>query len=89
MKNKKCMQTRRLGVPSQARWALTNGEYERLQGHYWCHEGRETSICASVVAAVQVYLIGRNDDVLRPLGLRGLPKLCPFHKNGLVEDRHG
>ena len=63
IKNMKRMQTRRLGVPSQARRALTNGEYERLQGHYWRHEDRETSICASAVAAVQVHLIGRNDDV--------------------------
>lgn len=63
IKNMKRMQTRRLGVPSQARRDLTQGEFERLQAHYWSMEKRELGICAAALAATQLHLIGRNDDL--------------------------
>jgi hypothetical protein len=65
VKHMKRFQTQRRGVAPQARRPMTNGEFEKIQEHYWTLSNRELGLLRAAASTFQLSMIARVDDTAK------------------------
>ena len=59
---------------------MTNGEFEKIQGHYWALSNKELSVLGAAVSTFQLSMIARVDDTakIRETDLAAYPLFPEF-----------
>jgi hypothetical protein len=65
IRNMKRFQTRRQGVASSARRALTLSEFKQIMAYHWRNPNKLLGMCCAAALAVQLSMIARGDDVAK------------------------